>query len=373
MRLTDDRFWMLETILDYSVERLAESGEAPERRDRHATYFLELAECLEPELAGEQQANRLDALEQDYPNMRAALEWLLDSGDDGRSLRLAGALRSFWFRRGYLSEGRRWLDQALATPAEPTSARAKALAAAGLLASLQGDWAETRRWSEAGRDLSVEIGEPRYAAWALLALGRVTLADEEPERAVAIYEEAARYGQEAGDVIDTLPIVSFNLGYIALNQGDYEEAQAQFKRAVEQFGRDHYGVARSLAALGSVAINQGHNEAAIATLQRSLEASREVVDKDDIAWAVQLLGVAWSPDDPLRAARLLGAAEAMREALGGRLEGLELKLHESALASIAGLDVEAVADAWAAGRRLSLDDAIAFALAGRNEAVPTSR
>ncbi|MGE5273376.1 MAG: ATP-binding protein [Verrucomicrobiota bacterium] len=362
VRHTDDRFWMLETIRDYAVERLEKSAEAAELRDRHADHFLELAERVEPELATDRQAAWLDVLERDYANMRSALAWFLARGESGKTLRLAGALRPFWFRRGYLGEGRRWLDDVLEASVERTPPRAKALAAAGLLAALQADWAETRRWSQAAYELGRELDEPRYAAWALMTLGRATLAEGDPDGAVAIYEEAEMYGREAGDPVETVAMVAFNLGYIALSRDDFDQARGHFERAAEQFGDDRYGVARSLAALGSVAIYQGRHDDAVATLQRSLRVSSEVADRDDIAWALQLLGVAYSESAPVRSARLLGAAEAMRESLGGRLEGAELALHERALKALASVEDETRSAEWDAGRRLAFHDAVDYAL-----------
>jgi tetratricopeptide (TPR) repeat protein len=326
-------------------------------------YFLELAERIEPELATDRQALWLDTLERDYANMRSALVWFVETDEVDLGLRLSGALRPFWFRRGYLNEGRRWLDEVLAAPAEPTAAKAKAFATAALLAALQSDWLETKRWSQAGYELSLEVGEPRYAAWSLMTLGRAVLAEGDAERAVELYEEAEVRGLEAGDETETLPMVPFNLGYIALSRGELDEARAQLERAVERFGADRYGVARSLAALGSVAINQGRVDEAVVTLRKSIEVSSEVGDKDDVAWALELLGVAYSASDPERSARLLGAAQALRETLGGRLDGKELELHEQALDALTELEDEVRAAAWAAGHSLQFDDAVGYALA----------
>jgi tetratricopeptide (TPR) repeat protein len=195
-----------------------------------------------------------------------------------------------------------------------------------------------------------------------MTLGRAALAEGDAERAVALYEEAEQRGLEAGDDAETLPMVPFNLGYIALSRGDLDYARVQLERAVQRFGPDRYGVARSLAALGSVAIHQGRADDAVVTLRRSIEVSSEVGDKDDIAWALQLLGVAYSGSEPERSGRLLGAAETLRQTLGGRLEGLELRLHERALEALSVLDDEALADALTVGRRLSLEDAVEFAL-----------
>src|SRR5437867_1071258 len=109
----EPRFLMLETIREYALERLAESGEVETLHGRHAQYFLRMAEAAEPELRGPQQVLWLETLEREHDNLRAALRWALDRREVETALRLAAALPRFWFGHGYLSEGRRWLNEAL--------------------------------------------------------------------------------------------------------------------------------------------------------------------------------------------------------------------------------------------------------------------
>jgi predicted ATPase len=126
------RFTMLETIREYALERLEQSGEAEAVRQRHAEYCLALAEIAEPHLQQHDQLSWLDRLEREHDNLRAALRWVLD-GDAGEiGLRLAAALAEFWFIRSYRSEARGWFEAVLAHPnaAAPTPVRAKVLLAA---------------------------------------------------------------------------------------------------------------------------------------------------------------------------------------------------------------------------------------------------
>jgi predicted ATPase/class 3 adenylate cyclase len=354
-----DRFWMLETIREYASERLEESGEAETLRSRHAEHFCELAEAAEPELQGRSQAEQLELLERDHANLRAALEWASQHAP-AQALRLAAALGLFWSMRGYLREGRSWLERALAQPAEEDAVRARALFGAALLATLQSDWQAGKRWSDECRLLSLVLGEPKLAVQSLLTMGRSALAAGDRPEAARVFREAVVTSTGIGDS-RLVAMSRFNLGYLELAAGDYGVAHTELAAAHASFvaAGDLYGVGRSLAALGSVALHQDLDAEAIGLLQESLRNSRALSDLDSMAWALELLGVALAELGDPSATLLLGAAEALRERLGGALEGVELALHERALARLGAT----AHDAWAAGRELTADEAVERALA----------
>src|SRR5262249_40007416 len=140
----DFRLGMLETIRAYGLKRLAASGEEEEVRRIHAIYFQTLVETAEPALLGPQQVTSAHEVERERDNLRAALSWAREGGETMLGLRIAGALWRFWHLHGYVSEGRRWLDDLLAQEnedngSEAMAARAKALRSAGGLAFYQGD------------------------------------------------------------------------------------------------------------------------------------------------------------------------------------------------------------------------------------------
>jgi predicted ATPase len=358
-----DRFWMLETIREYAAERLDATGDAETLRLRHAEYFCAVAEAAGTEIWGAQQAVILARLEQDHANLRAALEWGLRFAP-ALALRLAAALASFWSMRGHLREGRSWLEQALAQSTEEDPTRARAMFGAALLAALQSDWPEAKRWSVECRRLSLVLGELPLAAQSLLTLGRATLAEGDAAEAAGLFREAAASAAAIQDM-RLVAMARFNLGYLELVRGDYEAAQTELESAQNGFtvADDRYGVGRSLAALGSVALHRKQTDEAVVLLQESLRHSRTLADVDDITWALELLGVAWAESGSPAAARLLGAAEALRESLGGALEGVELALHERGLAALAAGSGSAAAEAaWAAGRTLTADEAVVLAL-----------
>ena len=143
----EPRIVMLETIREYALEMLDANGEESLIRHAHAVYYLNLAEELERELVGPQQAIWLERLEQEHENLRAALDWLLQQDEDADetqhrveiAMRLVGALRRFWQMHGHLNEGQTFTEKALSASEGiqiSTQARAKALIAAGTLASI---------------------------------------------------------------------------------------------------------------------------------------------------------------------------------------------------------------------------------------------
>jgi predicted ATPase/transcriptional regulator with XRE-family HTH domain len=167
----EPRFVMLETIGEYAQERLEQSGETAMLQEAHLAYFLRLAEQAEPELTGPRQAEWLERLEGEHDNLRAALAWALEHSLSESGARLAGALWRFWFMRGYLSEGRRWLELILERcSALADSSRAKILLGAGGIAYLQDDNARGQELCEASFDLYSELGDKRGMAFAVQGL-----------------------------------------------------------------------------------------------------------------------------------------------------------------------------------------------------------
>ena len=165
----EPRFAMLETIREYGLEVLASSGEAEAMHQAHAAYWLALAEQAEPQLTSSQQLTWFERLELEHDNLRAALSWFLEQGADEQrsefSLRLSGALSQFWEIRGYVDEGRHWLERVLEiSRGMKSSARAKALTGAGGLATLQGDFNLAEERCEEGLTLYQELGDHQGSA-----------------------------------------------------------------------------------------------------------------------------------------------------------------------------------------------------------------
>jgi len=193
------RFVMLETVHEFAREKLGESAEAEEIKRVHAEYFLTLAEEVRPELKMANQLQWLESLEAEHDNMRAALTWALERKEVEVTLRMGGALWWFWSVRGYHSEGRRWLEEALAMDGRGSpEARAIALAGAGALAFDQGDLDRAQEACEEGLELLAN--EAREAKLNLLVcLGWVAWEREEHGRAAELFEEGLALSREMRD------------------------------------------------------------------------------------------------------------------------------------------------------------------------------
>ena len=227
-RSGEPRFTMLETLREYASERLVASGEWEDARRTHANYFLQLAEEAEPHLTGHAQVAWLARLEIEHDNLRAVLRWALDSMEIGLGLRLAGIVGRFWWVRGYLSEGRGWLDEFLvaANPRDDraiSSAYALALNWAARLADKQGDYTRTAALAEESLSLFRELGDKRGAASALNILGRAAMRQGDYARARALHEEGLALCRECGDTSGLAASLN-NLGILVAEQGNYTQA-----------------------------------------------------------------------------------------------------------------------------------------------------
>jgi predicted ATPase len=367
-------FTMLETIRAYALEQLAASGEEADLRERHARFFLALAEQAEPELRGADQRLWLDRLEREHDNLRAALEWAraASSGDSpGKApeigLRLVAALWRFWWRRGHIGEGRERLAAALAARA-PTPALARALYGAGYMAFVQGDYAAVGPLFEESLAISRAAGDRAAQATALNGLGHAASHIRDYAAAQAFFGEGLALQHELKDPGGVATALN-NLGLIATSRRDYALARAQMEESLalsRQLG-DLWGVATALNNLALVARGQQDYVAACALIAESLAIRRELGDKYGIAFClaglaavIGALGV--GPLGGARAARLFGAIEALLETMHARLETVYRDEFEQTVAAVqAAIAPEAFAAAWAEGRAMTWQQAVTYA------------
>jgi hypothetical protein len=168
------RYALLETLRTFALDQLHDLGELGAAQRRHANYYVDLAESLQPRLRGEGMPAALEALAQDYANFRDVFRWSSETGDLSVGLRLAGALYRFWLVRGHLTEARQWLESALARESVvPPEVRAEALNAAGVLAGMQLDGQHAARLFEQSLELWAALSNKGRMAYAYLNLGLV--------------------------------------------------------------------------------------------------------------------------------------------------------------------------------------------------------
>jgi predicted ATPase/DNA-binding CsgD family transcriptional regulator len=418
------RYRMLEPVRQYAREKLEEGGQADEVKGRHAAFFLSLAEEAEPELAGPQQTLWVERLEVEHDNLRGALSWFLERGKIELGLRFGGTLWRFWFARGYLSEGIRWLEQALAgSHLEPAPARVKALEGMGMLAQFQGYCEQAKATYEEMLKLSRELGDKGNAATALNSLGTLALAQGDNERAKALLEEnlsVVRQLEKEGNaatpikrfhVLSLLGILALNeegdyarattllqqslalarevgdtfrvgttlvnLGYAAVMRGDNERATALSQEALtlaHELGSAGVGIIPETSInLGLAARGRGEHERAKASLEEALAVSQEAGIKASVVNALEgLAGLAGALGEATRAAHLWGAAEEAREATSIALPPSDRALHEPYLAAArAQLGQAAWEEALAEGRKMALEEAVEYALSKEETDPPT--
>jgi predicted ATPase/DNA-binding SARP family transcriptional activator len=286
------RLSMLETIREYAREQLETSGEAEAVRHRHAAHFLALAEAAAPELTGPDQGIWLDRLESEHDNFRRALTTFQEAGDAVAQLRLAGALWRFWWQRGFLSEGRRWLERALADGAGvEIPIHATALDGAGALAEAQGDLSMAIVHHEAALNLWRQIGDQRGVARSLTDLGIVADKMGDPERATQLYEDALVLAREEDDRPRIAACLA-NLGFVSLDQGNHQRAAACFKESLGLFRdlEDQRNLSYVLGGLGGLAFLEGDYRGAVAIQEEVLRHLRELGDRQGIADTLADLG-----------------------------------------------------------------------------------
>jgi DNA-binding CsgD family transcriptional regulator/tetratricopeptide (TPR) repeat protein len=396
---------MLETIREYALERLLESGERKAVRRAHAGYYLALAEEAEPGLTTAEQMRGLDLLERDHNNLRAALHWSVDSEDVKTTMRLGGALWRFWYVRGHLREGRRWLEQALSLGGKDPFLRAGVLCGRGELSHSLGDLDRAQELREEALAVSSQLGDEAQIADALNGLAFVIRRKGEFARARAMHQEVlelyrklddrwgvgrsmdllGRAAAFQGDYEAALPQLEDDLnmwrqvgdregivestaliGMVALGKKDYATARSLLQESwtiMDELG-DPRGVAKMTVVLADVHLSDGDPVAAQALYGEALTLLKDVEDKWWISWCLEgVAEVAVSQAQPSRATRLFGAAVSLREAIGALRPPACLAYCERDLATARRqLDVAAFAQAWTKGRAMSLGAAIEYTL-----------
>ena len=370
-RASDDdepRYRMLEPIREYALEQLEQHGEAGEARSSHTAYFLMLVRQIDPQWFRTEQIKLLDQLAAEHDNLGAAMAWLLERADLEQAVHFGWALNRYWWIRGHLLEGQRWMEQVLAQrEALPPAVRALALLTAGIVAYAQGKHSGARSFlDECISLLQAQVGDPPMLAHALTMQAYVALGTGEHERMAESFERALdlhrQHGSRWGEGV-TLN----GRAYGALFAGDPGRAW-QLLTEAEAALRDADSPAdlatnRNMQAM--IAYRRGEHARAEALLHENLAIVTALRDTWTMAYSLTwLAATAAIQGQPVRAARLFGAAEALREAMGTAIHfSSNRALYEQMVATARAALPSATFDAlWAAGRAMTLEHAVAYAL-----------
>jgi non-specific serine/threonine protein kinase len=411
------RYRLLETIRAYALERLEASGEAERIRQRHAEYFLALAEEAGPAVRLISGRHWLDRLDTERDNVRAALAWSAEaSGDPNLMPRIAGTLWWYWYLRGHFTEGRQWLERALDIVADP-AVRLTVLIGASVLAFSQDDYARARVHALGTASLGRACSDRRAVAWALTMLGHGASRLGDVDRALAYCDEGLTLSRQVGDA-EAIAHALYVYGNATERTGSYDRAEALYAEC-ERWARlgDHvWFLPLALHRLANIAALRDDLDRATALCTEALALIRQTGNswselpalevvirvaqrRDDVdrvqATAHQVgqryrdlgypggIGLAASPlawaahrrGDEARAARLLGAADALMAVSGRvRLPGDQAD-HDANIALVrASLGEADFAAAWAEGRAMTLEQAVEYTLQqAESEAAPPAR
>ncbi len=323
-------FRMLFILHEYALERLTESGELNALRERHARYYLALAERAAPELRGPQQLVWLQRLdEQEHNNLRAALSWAVERGDAELGLRLAAALGWFWLLRGHWTEGREWLTRvlSLAPPSSVTQPRARALNAAALLADYDENHVMARTLYEESAALSEANGDRATLAHSLYGLGKALWYQGEKDEAAALTERSLALCRTLGDKRGVAASLSW-LAALAGFRGDQAAANSLAEEALSLYRAldDECGVAQTLWSRADAARTQQDYAMARRLYEQCLPIARKLGDKLHIhGMLVNLADLALVRGDHPQVEELAGEALNLCEALGERWQPPRLR------------------------------------------------
>jgi predicted ATPase/transcriptional regulator with XRE-family HTH domain len=395
------RYDLHELLRQFAEERLRDAGQVEATRNAHVAWALALAERAHEEILGPDGPRVFATLQAEQGNLRHALAWTTEGGSAQSGLRMAGALKRFWFHRGYLTEGREWYTRVLAssTAEPPSPARGRVLASAGDFANWQGDYDEAIALLDACVAEYEAIGDPlgvaranlilagiysmrhdiphaialseaslatfrahrstRGITQALNSLGNLLVTQRDFAAARPLYEEQLALARETNNR-DILTIALNNLGVVTRQEGDLHRARALHEEALERSESvdSKAGIAWATRNLGAVATLAGEYDDAAEYFKRSLALRWEMREHAGFIWAVEgLAELAAAQGHYERAVRLWAAARALRGPVEPADRTAEYLETEQQIARVRDqMDAAAFDAAWAAGQRMSMED-----------------
>ncbi|HLJ66619.1 MAG TPA: BTAD domain-containing putative transcriptional regulator [Chloroflexota bacterium] len=374
-RLEVGRYGLHELLRQFAAERLGAdlqaSGEEAAIRAAHAHYMAALVEEIEPRLSGPEQVAWIARMAREQDNVRAALRWLVDAGELEPVSRVLVRLLRFWRMRGQMAEGRRWAEEVLALGADlPPVVRARACLMAGGAAILQGDEAAEALLSEA--QVLARAGGDRFVeGHSLVIAGFLAPMRGDIAAGIALLRQGQEVLRQTGDEW-VVAVALGGLSSLSLLAGEPDQAERYGEEGLALARRtgDPTSVATSLEYLALVALARQDFDRVVVFLEEAIAVALKCGNPEVIANGLMGLAVATVPADPVRAARSFGAAEALRETAGLAIWPGRQLLYDPALATVrAALGAETLAAAWAEGRAMTREQAVAYALAGEPASV----
>ena len=368
---SETRYRLLESIREYSLEKLTGSQNKPELLDKHLEYYVQFAEQGDRKIKGAEQAVWLEKLEIEHDNLRAALLWAAERNNFEAGLSLAVNLTYFWFVRGHIREGAGWLEKFL----DPIQDVSSALVARGLIylgimhrMSNKDDDKSTMLYEKSLR-LFRQLNDRSGIALVLNMLGVVALQNNEPIKAERLLNESLALHKELGDPWG-IAFTMQNFPPLALLNGDLKKAREYAEEEVywfEQAG-DQRGIARSLGDFADIARLQGDYSRAATLYTKSLSQVFQLGDRVSVIGLLEnLVDLAANQRKYKRGALLLGGAQALREDLGMPYRGNEYEDYHQAVTAIRkNLSESNFNQALSKGRGMSLQEIVDYATQGTN-------
>jgi predicted ATPase/DNA-binding CsgD family transcriptional regulator len=373
VRRTDDpagesRYTLLEMVREFGVERLEQSGEARVIRQRHAAYFLALAERAEAKQNTSERDDWLDRLEVDQGNLHGALAWSIEQDNAEIALGLCGSLLAFWQFRFHATVGREWVRRALALGTEAAApVMRKAVYCAGTMAYLEGEHAAAERLFADALARYQDAADPEMTGRVEVALGRLAWDDDDLDTAGRWFASARLRFAACGDEVG-LAHSLHGLGLVAFKDGDYPQADVCLRDALtlwRSLGFD-WDLAQCIPGhLADVARAAGNLTDAMRLYQECLRVNWDRQYLEDVAWSMAGLALIAAADgEAEQAVRLMALADRFEERLGARLTLHIRRLHDRAVDMLRErVGSERFAQIQASVRRADLAAEIGAALA----------
>ena len=358
------RFTMLRVVREYALDRLTDSDELAQTQDRHGEYFYRVSQDAYYALRRVGQYIIMEGLERDLDNLRQSIEWMKSHDEWDRLGHVGWALWMFWWTRGHLEEGRKLMEEVLTHELSPVP-RGRALGTAGILAVWQADYNAAVPWMYEAVQVFRAENDKHGLANALLGMSLIISFLEGDDKAKELIYEAIELHEEQNDEWGLASALNV-LCWLHIALEDYESRE-DFDRAAMMTQRvgDELGIAMSMSNLAEYNIHHGKIDEAKDLLSRAFPNFRELRMRDSTAFALETAAKISALEDKKDvAARLLGAAEHLRESVGVPIWGSTRARHDAAVARLRDqMGDESFDEAWAAGRSFTFDEAIDWALA----------